>query len=120
LSIDSVYLRDYVSQEIEGDEVYTKVGKNTATAESKGWTLVLMERGSRFLWELSCGRKEQQLFEQALELLAKVIEQTGDLTLLTDGERRNGDILFGICHEVLRKGGPGRPKKSYPKGCGCV
>lgn len=109
-------MQRFVSQEIEGDEVYTKVGQNTAAADSKGWTVVLMERGSRFLWELSCGRKDQQLFEQALTLLAEVIEQTADLTLLTDGERRYGNILFGICHEVLREGQPGRPKKFLPKG----
>ena len=75
-----------------------------------------MERGSRFLWELSCGRKDQQLFEQALTLLAEVIAQTGSLTLLSDGERRYGNILFDICCEVIRTGKPGRPKKRLPKG----
>jgi hypothetical protein len=65
---------------------------------------------------LNCGRKEQQLFNQALEVLAQVIEQTGSLSLLTDGERRYGNLLFEICHEVIRKGKPGRPLKRLPKG----
>ena len=56
---------------IEGDELYTKVDKNVPASESEGWTIVLMERGSRFLWELECGPKDEQLFKQALSNLAK-------------------------------------------------
>jgi len=70
-----------------------------------------MERSSRFLCELNCGAKDQTLFEEALQLLCEVIGQTQDLTLLTDGERRYGKILFAICHEVSRTGQPGRPTK---------
>ncbi len=58
------------------------VDKNVSPSDSEGWTIVLMERASRFLWELHCGRKNQQLFEQALTFLAKVIElprQSGSL-----------------------------------------
>ena len=75
-----------------------------------------MERGSRFLWELHCGRKDRQLFETGLTCLAEVIEKTGSLSLLTDGERRYGNLLFEICHEVIRNGRPGRPKRRLPKG----
>ena len=32
--------------------------------------------------------------------LREVIARTGDVTLATDGERRYGNILFEICHEV--------------------
>ena len=39
-----------------------------------------------------------------------------DLTLLTDGERRYGKILFAICHEVFRTGQPGRAAKRLRKG----
>lgn len=109
-------LHEFIHQEIEGDELYTKVNKNKPPHESEGWTIVLMERGSRFLWELHCGRKDQQLFEQALTGLAEVIKQTGSLSLLTDGERRYGNLLFEICHDVIRNGKPGRPKKRLPKG----
>ena len=112
-------LHEFIHQEIEGDELYTKVEKNVPPALSEGWTIVLMERGSRFLWELHCGRKDQQLFEQALKLLAEVIEQTQSLSLFTDGERRYGNLLFEICHEVIRTGKRGRPRKLLPKGL-CV
>jgi hypothetical protein len=43
--------------------------------------------------------------------LAQVIEQTNDLTLLTDGERRYGNLLFELCQEAVRTGQVGRPKK---------
>ena len=44
-----------------------------------------------------------------------MIEQTDSLSLLTDGERRYGNILFEICHEVIRNGNPGRPLNDCPK-----
>ena len=49
-------------------------------------------------------------------LLCQVIQQTGDLTLLTDGERRYGSLLFELCSQALRNGKRGRPKKTLPKG----
>ncbi|MCY7272588.1 MAG: hypothetical protein LH702_02270, partial [Phormidesmis sp. CAN_BIN44] len=59
---------------------------------------------------------DEQLFKAALELLCEVIEQMQDLTLLSDGERRYGKILFAVCHEVIHTGQPGRPKKRLPRG----
>ena len=56
------------------------------------------------------------MFKKAMSLLCQVIEQTGDLTLLTDGERRYGSLLFELCSEALRTGKRGRPKKTLPKG----
>ncbi len=105
----------FITQLIEGDEAYTRVEKNRPPHESPGWTIVLMDRVSRFIWTLTCGKKEQDLFEQAMKLLAQVIEQTGDLSLLTDGERRYGNLLFEICQAVLRTGKPGRPKHVLPQ-----
>jgi len=107
---------EFLVQFIEGDELYTKVHHNTPPLESEGWTIVLMDRASRFIWEMQCGEKEQSLFESTMQTLAQVIEQTGDLSLLTDGERRYGNLLFEICQEVLRTGNPGRPKQVLPKG----
>ena len=78
----------FLQQMIEGDEVYTKVEKNHPPEQSEGWTIVLMERASRFIWELECGRKERQLFKRAMRTLQKVLRKTQDLSLLTDGERR--------------------------------
>jgi transposase-like protein len=109
-------LHEFISLVVEGDELYTKVERNTAASDSQGWTIVLMERGSRFLFELRCGRKDKRLFEAALTLLAQVIEKTENLTLLTDGERRYGNLLFTICHQVIHDGQPDRPQKFLRKG----
>ena len=75
-----------------------------------------MDRASRFIWELSCGKKNKALFKIAIKRLADLIEQTEDLTLVTDGERRYGKVLFEICHELLRTGKVGRPRKTLKKG----
>ena len=106
----------FLQQLIEGDELYTRVKKNVAPDQSQGWTIVLMDRATRFLWAMQCGRKDRKLFKNAMRLLCHVIEQTGDLTLLTDGERRYGSLLFELCSEALRTGKRGRPKKTLPKG----
>jgi transposase-like protein len=106
----------FLQQIVEGDELYTKVDKNKPPAESEGWTIVLMERASRFMWELSCDKRETELFKQAIETLAQVIEQTDDLSLVTDGERRYGNLLFEICQEVVRTGQVGRPPTTLKKG----
>ncbi len=130
----SAWLHQLIELMIEGDELYTKVEKNEPPALSQGWrivsrdlrrlprTLVLQDKStrktppSRFLWELHCGSKDQQLFKRALNTLVEVISQTEDLSLFTDGERRYGNLLFDICHEVIRDGQPGRPPKPLPKG----
>jgi len=109
-------LHEFIELVVEGDELYTKVRKNEPPSQSQGWTVVLMERGSRFLWELNCGPKDEQLFKRALDTLAKVIAQTEQLSLFTDGERRYGNLLFSICSEVIRDGKPGRPPKRLRKG----
>jgi transposase-like protein len=101
----------FIQQLIEGDELYTRVGENKPAAASEGWTVVLMDRASRFIWELQAGERDTALFEQAMTTLARVVEQTDDLTLLTDGERRYGNLLFELCQEVIRTGQVGRPKK---------
>ena len=101
---------------IEGDEFYTRVYENRPPAESEGWTIALMERASRFLWELQCGERDETLFANAIQTLAQIIAQTNDLTLVTDGERRYGNLLFAICRQTLRTGKPGRPKTTLPQG----
>jgi hypothetical protein len=106
----------FLQQIIEGDELYTKMAKNVPPDESKGWTIVLLERGTRFLWDLECGRKDRKLFRRSMRTLCRVIKKTDDISLITDGERRYGNILFEICSEVLRTGKRGRPKRTLPKG----
>jgi len=106
----------FIQLVVEGDEFYTKVNENTPPEKSSGWTIVLMDRASRFIWELGCGKKDKELFETAIKRLVDLIEQTEDLTLVTDGERRYGKVLFEICHELLKTGKVGRPRKTLKKG----
>jgi hypothetical protein len=101
---------------IEGDELYTKVKENVPPDESSGWTIVLMERASRFIWELRCGKKNRSLFRKAIKTLEKLINNTQDLSLITDGERQYGKVLFEICNELIKNGKVGRPKKTLKKG----
>lgn len=107
---------NFIQLMIEGDELYTKINKNVPPSESEGWTVVLMDRASRFIWHLECGKKEERLFKKAICILFKIIKKTDDLTLLTDGERRYGNVLFEICYEILRTGKKGRPRKTLTKG----
>lgn len=106
----------FLQQVIEGDELYTKIDKNHPQEQSAGWTIVLMDRASRFIWDMQCGRKDRKMFKKAIGRLSKVLDQTDDLTLLTDGERRYGNFLFEICNEVVKTGKRGRPRKTLPKG----
>ena len=108
--------QQFIQLIVEGDELYTKIGKNVPPSESEGWTIVLMDRASRFIWALECGKKDERLFKTAMRILLKVIRKTDDLTLLTDGERRYGNILFEICYELLKTGKRGRPRKTLKKG----
>jgi hypothetical protein len=39
-------VHEFIKLVIEGDELYTKVKKNEEASESKGWTIVMMERAS--------------------------------------------------------------------------
>ncbi len=92
------------------------MGKNVPPDESLGWTIALQDRASRFLWELDCGKREQSLFQQAIATLCDVIAQTGDVSLVTDGERRYGNLLVDLCAEIVRTGKPGRPKTTLQQG----
>jgi hypothetical protein len=109
-------VHEFLALVIEGDEAYTKVQKNVPPDQASGWTILLMDRASRFIWELDCGKKERKLFRQAITSLDKIARQTYDLSLFTDGERRYGNLLFEICHELVNNGQPGRPKKTFKKG----
>jgi transposase-like protein len=107
---------EYIKTVIEGDELYTKIKKNVPPEDSAGWTVILMDRASRFIWLMECGKKDRKMFKNAIETVCDVIEKTGDVTLLTDGERRYGSILFEICCELLKTGKRGRPRRILKKG----
>jgi hypothetical protein len=51
-----------------------------------------------------------------MKTLDKIARQTHDLRIFTDGERRYGNLLFEICHELVKNGKPGRPKKTFKRG----
>ncbi len=75
-----------------------------------------MDRASRFVWELDCGKREEHVFRQAVERVGEVSEQTDDITVFTDGERRYGTSLCELCSEVVRTGKVGRPKTTLKPG----
>jgi hypothetical protein len=106
----------FLQQIIEGDELYTRVHKKVTPDESQGWTVVLMDRATRFLWDMHCGRKERKMVNKALARLCQGIPHTGDVTLLTDGARWYGRLWCALCREALRTGKRGRPKKTLRKG----
>src|SRR2546425_5338327 len=109
-------VHEFLEVVIEGDEAYTKVQKNVPPDQSRGWTILLMDRASRFIWALDCGKKDRRLFQKAIKTLDKIARQTHDLSIFTDGERRYGNLLFEICYELVKDGRPGRPKKTFKRG----
>jgi transposase-like protein len=46
-------VHEFLEFVLEGDEVDTKVHQNVPAHESAGWTILLMDRARRFIWELS-------------------------------------------------------------------
>src|SRR2546425_5513514 len=66
--------------------------------------------------KLECGKKEKKLFQKVIKSLDKIARHTHDLSILTDGERRYGNLLFEICHELVKNGKAGRPKKTFKRG----
>lgn len=107
---------EFISLTFEGDELYTITGKRCEPSNSEGWTAIIIERASRFIIEQRCGKKDEQMFKDVMETVADYIEQSEDVTFLSDGERRYGNTLFDICSQVLRTGKRGRPPKTLPPG----
>jgi transposase-like protein len=109
-------VHEFLASVIEGDEAYTKVQKNVPPDQSRGWTILLMDRASRFIWALDCGKKDRKLFKKVIKTLDTIARQTHDLSIFTDGERRYGNLLFEICYDLVHNGKPGRPKKTFKRG----
>ena len=110
------FCHEFVSLIFEGDELYTIVGKRTSPMESKGWTAIIMDRASRFIVEQQCGKKDAKLFKAVMQTVCQYIDKTDDLSFLSDGERRYGNMLFSLCSEMLLTGKRGRPSEVLPKG----
>lgn len=107
---------EFISLTFEGDELYTIIRERGEPSESEGWTAVIMERTSRFIVDQRCGKKDAELFRSVMETVADYIEQSSEVTFLSDGERRYGNLLFDLCAEVVRDGRRGRPPKTLPPG----
>lgn len=105
---------EFIRLTFEGDELYTVVGKRGEACDSQGWTVVILERASRFVVEQRCGEKDEEMFRQVMGTVADYIRQSDDLTFLSDGERRYGNWLFELCAEEIRDGRRGRPPKALP------
>jgi len=110
------FCHQFVSLIFEADELYTIVGKRKEPMESEGWTGVIMDRASRFIVEQKCGKKDASLFHNVMKTVCKYVDKTGDITFLSDGERRYGNTLFELCSTELRTGKVGRPPRTLPKG----
>ena len=104
----------FISLTFEGDELYTIVGARGKPSDSQGWTAVVMERASRFIIEQTCGKKDAEMFRSVMSTVAEYIKQSEDVTFLSDGERRYGNMLFDLCAEEIQDGRRGRPPKTLP------
>src|SRR3954465_8132086 len=62
-------VHEFLESVIEGEEAYTKVQKNVPPEQSRGWTILLMDRASRFIWALDCGKKDRRLLKKAIKTL---------------------------------------------------
>ena len=112
----SAVVHEFLESVIEGDDASTKVQKNVPPEQSRGWPIWLMDRASRFIWEFACGKRDRRRFQKAIKTLDKIARQTHDRSILTDGERRYGNLLLEICYALGHNGNPGRPKKTCKKG----
>ena len=110
------FCHQFVSLVFEGDELYTIVNKRIQPADSEGWTVVIMERSSRFIADQQCGNKDAKLFKSVMQKVVDYIAQTDDFMFFSDGERRYGNTLFSFCAEALQTGKRGRPRKVLPVG----
>ena len=99
-----------------GDALETRVKTPVAPDASPGWTLVWRERATRVRWARPCGRHDRTMCQQARGLVGQVIAPTGDRTLRTEGERREGSRWCALCRPARRNGTRGRPQKTLPQG----
>jgi hypothetical protein len=65
---------EFLQQLIEGDELYPRVHKKVSPDESQGWTVVLIDQATRFIWDMHCGRKDRKMFQKAMRLLCQVAQ----------------------------------------------
>lgn len=84
----STLVHECLALVIEGDDAYTNVKKHVPPDQSPGWTRLLIDRASRFMGALDCGKKDRRIFKKARKILDTIVRKTDDLRICTDGERR--------------------------------
>jgi hypothetical protein len=84
---------------IEGDERYTKIGKQVPAEASAGWTVVPRDRARRLIGAWAGGKREKKLLLSAIPTLKEILVRTGDRTFLTDSERRDRLLLVEMGQE---------------------
>ena len=99
-----------------GDALATHVKTPVAPDASPGWTMVWRAWATRVLWARPCGRHDRTMCQQARGLVCQVIEPTGDRTLRTEGERREGSRWCALGRHARRNGTRGRPQQTLPQG----
>src|SRR5947207_5862657 len=62
-------VHEFLALVLDGDAAYTKVQKHVPPEQSSGWTILLMDRASRCIWALDCGKKDRRLFQKARKTL---------------------------------------------------
>ena len=112
------FCHKFVSLTFEGDELYTIVGKRTDPMKSEGWTVVIMDRASRFIVDQRCGQKNIELFMSVMETMCQYADQTDELSFLSDGERRYGNVLFADTTQDLPESEIHANPRRGPKCCG--
>src|SRR5262245_28614283 len=108
--------QQFLHQRSEGAALDTRVKQTVVPDESQGWTMGLMDRAPRFLWDMHGGRQNRTMWKKAMGLLGQVLEHPGALTLRTEGEQRSGSLLCARWSPARRHGQRGRPKKTRPTG----
>ena len=107
---------EFIKLTFEGDELYTLVDKRVQPSDSKGWTAVIMERASRFIVDQRCGNKDEEMFRNVMNTVAGYVNQSQEVSFLSDGERRYGNRLFDLCSEQLHHNKQDSSLKTLPEG----
>ena len=67
-------VHEFLALVIEGDEAYTKVQKNVPPDQSPGWTILLLDRASRFIWEIDVWQERSKTLSQGDQVIGQDCE----------------------------------------------
>jgi len=95
----------FIKMVIEGDELYAKVGGNLPPEQPQGWTAVLMDRASRFIWDMACGRRDRKLFTKVMGKLKKLLSEPGISVCLQTVSGDTGAFFSKYVRPLSGRGG---------------